>query len=824
MNKKIKILLVIVVLAFFCWPIFGFSATSDANISVRIGNIPAGPPGDTTGPVISNIQVINISTDSATITWETDEVANSTINYGETDGYGHQVSDSAFETSHSMDIIGLDPATLYHFQILARDGSGNLTTSADNTFTTLSGAELFVPGSPDLLAISTSVLNIVIDPNENENSVTYLINETSTGKYLQSDNTLEDTQVWQTYNSWGSLLGSNIIGLTENTQYTFQTKAKNVGEETDWSESSSVFTLINKPESLSLIDSEADFITVQAQGVLPNLGIGSTALWFENETTGENSGWITSTAWTNAGLDPNVSYSYKVKARNGNAVETDFTDLFLFSTLPILPECSDGIDNDNDGLIDYPTDPGCDSPEDDSEIDEEEELPECSDGIDNDNDGLIDYPTDPGCDSPEDDDETDIEEIAIEPKAPEQRFEQIRETAKNITDRLKELPVLKQVSKALDNPRVEQAAKEAGFPAVAAVTAMNIASIASLAGFLPYLFFLFSEPFLVLFKKKRKKYGVVYDSITKKPIDLAILRLYNADNDKLVQTKVSDKQGRFSFFVEPGTYYIKAIKKGYKFPTKVLEDQKEDIYYIDLYHGENIEVNEKTAIVPNIPLDADKKSKPNNRVLLVYFLRKAQKVVALLGPLLTFVVLLIKPGLLLFGLLIIHLLLYLLFKRLAVVKKPKEWGIVAEKETKKPISKSVVRLYDAKYNKLLETEVTDNQGRYSFLVGKNVYYITAEKKGYAEKKTEDIEQKKEEGKVLSKNIYMAKKGEKKEIEPKISELKEKEPIKIEKREKVENAPHIWHGAESAQKMKEKMAKDFKYKEEAEDINIPWSEQ
>ncbi len=36
-------------------------------------------------------------------------------------------------------------------------------------------------------------------------------------------------------------------------------------------------------------------------------------------------------------------------------------------------------------------------------------LPECSDGIDNDGDGLIDYPADPGCESPEDDDESPVQ-------------------------------------------------------------------------------------------------------------------------------------------------------------------------------------------------------------------------------------------------------------------------------------------------------------------------------------------------------------------------------------------------------------------------------
>ncbi|HWI73874.1 MAG TPA: DUF11 domain-containing protein, partial [Baekduia sp.] len=36
-------------------------------------------------------------------------------------------------------------------------------------------------------------------------------------------------------------------------------------------------------------------------------------------------------------------------------------------------------------------------------------VPECSDGVDNDGDGLIDYPDDPGCTSPDDPDESDVD-------------------------------------------------------------------------------------------------------------------------------------------------------------------------------------------------------------------------------------------------------------------------------------------------------------------------------------------------------------------------------------------------------------------------------
>jgi large repetitive protein len=57
--------------------------------------------------------------------------------------------------------------------------------------------------------------------------------------------------------------------------------------------------------------------------------------------------------------------------------------------------CSDGIDNDADGLTDFPDDLGCVSPADDTE--DSPTSPACSDGRDNDGDGKVDFPDDPGC-------------------------------------------------------------------------------------------------------------------------------------------------------------------------------------------------------------------------------------------------------------------------------------------------------------------------------------------------------------------------------------------------------------------------------------------
>jgi hypothetical protein len=103
-------------------------------------------------------------------------------------------------------------------------------------------------------------------------------------------------------------------------------------------------------------------------------------------------------------------------------------------------QCQDSIDNDGDGYSDYPSDFGCESPQDYSEIndgpyacnngldddgdalfdqddpmciayDDDSEFAECNDGLDNDDDSLVDS-DDPGCSEqgaydPNDDDEKD---------------------------------------------------------------------------------------------------------------------------------------------------------------------------------------------------------------------------------------------------------------------------------------------------------------------------------------------------------------------------------------------------------------------------------
>ena len=76
----------------------------------------------------------------------------------------------------------------------------------------------------------------------------------------------------------------------------------------------------------------------------------------------------------------------------------------LVSTLVTLaPEgievCSNGVDDDGDGVADFPADPGCSSA---ADGDEHEATLVCDDGLDQDGDTFADYPADPGCNNLQD--------------------------------------------------------------------------------------------------------------------------------------------------------------------------------------------------------------------------------------------------------------------------------------------------------------------------------------------------------------------------------------------------------------------------------------
>lgn len=86
---------------------------------------------DTDAPSITNVEVVDVTEDSITITWETDEESDSLINYGLQPDYGIVRVPVAERTAHSITLEDLEPGRTYYFRVVSADEDGNQGISAD---------------------------------------------------------------------------------------------------------------------------------------------------------------------------------------------------------------------------------------------------------------------------------------------------------------------------------------------------------------------------------------------------------------------------------------------------------------------------------------------------------------------------------------------------------------------------------------------------------------------------------------------------------------------------------------------------------------------
>jgi ribosomal protein S27E/chitodextrinase len=90
-------------------------------------------------PVISNVKVGGITDRVAVVSWETDEPADSAVDYGIQASYGSVKSESSFVPLHELTISGLESSTTYHFRVRSKDATGNgPSMSIDYIFNTTS--------------------------------------------------------------------------------------------------------------------------------------------------------------------------------------------------------------------------------------------------------------------------------------------------------------------------------------------------------------------------------------------------------------------------------------------------------------------------------------------------------------------------------------------------------------------------------------------------------------------------------------------------------------------------------------------------------------
>jgi hypothetical protein len=293
------------------------------------------------------------------------------------------------------------------------------------------------------------------------------------------------------------------------------------------------------------------------------------------------------------------------------------------------------------------------------------------------------------------------------------------------------------ITQAVDNLRndatLREQAEVVATPAVTVVAVANVvaagAATATLAPFLAYLLSLLSQPFVLIGRRRRTQWGVVYDAVTRLPVDLATVRLLDAVTGRVVRSMVTDRNGRYFFIVEAGTYALQVVRAGFSFPSTVLAGVKADQDYSDIYHGERIVLTDSGTIMVNIPVDPVGREKNVRQLRWERFGRKAHKSIAIGAVAVALIVAVVFPSALSIGLLGTNILMLALSRRLGVLRAAKNWGVVRD-EQGKPVGQVLARVFDTKFNKLLESQITDREGRYSFLVGGNTYVVTYQKSGF----------------------------------------------------------------------------------------------
>lgn len=109
----------------------------------------------------------------------------------------------------------------------------------------------------------------------------------------------------------------------------------------------------------------------------------------------------------------------------------------------------------------------------------------------------------------------------------------------------------------------------------------------------------------LVFWKRKRAWGTIYDSATKAPIDPAYVELFDTQGEKHAEA-ITDLDGRYGFLVPEGEYELKVRKVNYAFPSTHHVVTGHDVLYDNLYYGGPMHVTaEVTYDVPMDPLAFD---------------------------------------------------------------------------------------------------------------------------------------------------------------------------------------------------------------------------
>jgi len=173
---------------------------------------------DVTAPTVTaGPEVVYVSQNSAKVSWETDELSSSFVEYGLSGEYTEIEGNPDNDSLHEVILTNLASSTTYHYRIKSADLFGNTYLGSDETFGTESGSDVTPPARPT--GLSTSYGDGWIKPRWSKNQEADL-----SGYNLRRGTALTDTTL--------PLIASNLSdtsykdrGLTNGVTYYYQVAA-----------------------------------------------------------------------------------------------------------------------------------------------------------------------------------------------------------------------------------------------------------------------------------------------------------------------------------------------------------------------------------------------------------------------------------------------------------------------------------------------------------------------------------------------------------------------------------------------------------------------
>ena len=255
-----------------------------------------------------------------------------------------------------------------------------------------------------------------------------------------------------------------------------------------------------------------------------------------------------------------------------------------------------------------------------------------------------------------------------------------------------------------------------------------LASLFSGVPFFNYLFYLFIILSQILgFRRKPKPWGIVYDSMTKRPLSFARVEILNEQSRKL-QSAVTDVNGRYGFLISEklSNIQLQAHLTKYDFPSKKEPSVVEQKLYPNIYQGGPTDASGGLANF-DLPMDPRDKTITRNfyfgitSVKLNNLLSLAANVLFVLGSVLGVANAIANPRATSF---VILAIIFFTFVLRTSGFKLKPFGLTKDRETSQILPFGLVALHSQGGERMNFT-VSDDSGRYFLLAPKGNYLLKA---------------------------------------------------------------------------------------------------